>query len=67
MNRKEEILGLVRHALTFVGGYAVNADLVANTEAESVVAALITLLGIGWSIVEKVKTRAKIAGLTAQG
>lgn len=63
MNRKEEILGLIRHVLTFGGGYAVSGNLLDLTNLETLVGALVTVIGIGWSVVEKVKTRALIQGL----
>lgn len=66
MSRKEEILGLIRHALTFAGGYAVNADLLVNTDADVAVGAIVSLLGIVWSVLEKIKTRALIQGLTVE-
>ncbi len=66
MNRKEEILGLVRHALTFAGGFAVSADLLDNTNADVAVGAIVSLITVVWSVVEKIKTRALIQGLTVE-
>lgn len=47
------ILGVVRHAMTFGGGFLIDKDLTTVTEWEGAVAALITLIGVAWSIVEK--------------
>ena len=47
------ILGIIRHGMTFGGGYLVNADLVTATDWDSAIAAVITLFGIAWSIYDK--------------
>lgn len=65
MSRKEEILGLIRHALTFAGGFAVSADLLDNSSLDVVVGSIVSLLTAAWSVVEKVKTRALIKSLGA--
>jgi hypothetical protein len=50
---KEQILGIVRHALTFVGGIAVMKGLVDETIVTEIVGATATLIGAIWSIVNK--------------
>lgn len=50
------ILGLVRHGLTFAGGYLVSSGLLEASSLETAVAAAVTLLGIAWSIYDKIKT-----------
>lgn len=55
---KEAILGIVRHALTFGGGFLVAKGLADAGTIDQGVAALITLLGFGWSIWDKAKTPA---------
>lgn len=50
-------LGVLRHLLTFGGGYLTSNGLVSASEVEAGVGALITLGGIAWSIYEKLKSR----------
>lgn len=52
---KEQVLGIVRHALTFVGGILVMKGLVDETMVTEIVGGVVTLTGSIWSIVEKVK------------
>ena len=49
------IAGLIRHALTFGGGFLVSADYIPQTELDGVVAAVMTLVGIAWSAFHKKK------------
>lgn len=53
--KKEQILGLIRHTLTFVGGLLVMKGLVDETIITEVVGAFVTLVGGMWSIIEKTK------------
>ena len=50
------ILGLVRHGLTFAGGYLVSSGLLAAAGLENAVGAAITILGIALSIYDKIKS-----------
>jgi hypothetical protein len=50
---KEQILGIVRHALTFVGGIFVMKGLVDETVVTEIVGGAMTLTGAIWSIVAK--------------
>jgi len=50
---KEQILGIIRHALTFVGGIFVMRGLVDETVVTEIVGGVITLTGTIWSIVSK--------------
>lgn len=52
---KEQVLGIVRHALTFVGGILVMKGLIDETIVTEVVGGVITLTGSIWSVIEKVK------------
>ena len=52
---KEQVLGIVRHALTFVGGILVMKGLIDETIVTVVVGGVITLVGSIWSVIEKVK------------
>lgn len=47
------IFGLVRHVLTLAGGYLVAKGHLDTASVETIVGALITLLGAGWSITSK--------------
>lgn len=50
---KEQVLGLVRHVLTFVGGIYIAKGLVDEGTASEVIGAIITLVGSVWSVVSK--------------
>ena len=50
---KEQILGIVRHILTFAGGICVMKGLTDETTVTEIVGGVITLTGAIWSIVEK--------------
>lgn len=50
---KEQILGIVRHALTFVGGIFVMKGLVDETTINEIIGGAMTLTGAIWSIVAK--------------
>jgi hypothetical protein len=51
--KKEVILGIVRHALTFVGGVLVAKGLVDSAMAQELSGAVLTLIGGVWSIFAK--------------
>ena len=50
---KEAILGIVRHILTFGGGLITERGLASGEEVTTGVAALVTLLGLIWSVRDK--------------
>jgi len=50
---KEQILGIVRHALTFVGGIVVMKGLVDETLVTELIGGVMTLTGTIWSIINK--------------
>ena len=50
---KEQIMGIIRHALTFVGGIVVMKGLVDETMVTEIVGGVMTLTGAIWSIVNK--------------
>ena len=50
---KEQLLGLVRHALTFVGGLLIMNGLVSETMISELSGAIMTLVGGIWSVVNK--------------
>lgn len=49
----EIILGLVRHVLTLVGGYYVAQGKLDPANASTIVGAVTTLVGAGWSVKHK--------------
>jgi len=52
---KEQILGITRHALTFIGGILVMKGLIDETTVTEIIGGVITLTGTIWSIVSKNK------------
>ncbi len=50
---KEAILGIARHILTFVGGAGVTSGLMTSSDLTTGVSALMTLIGLIWSMYEK--------------
>ena len=50
---KEQVLGIVRHTLTFVGGIVVAKGLVDESTVTEIISGVLTLTGAIWSIVAK--------------
>lgn len=50
---KEQIMGIIRHALTFVGGIIVMKGFVDKATITEIVGGAMTLTGAIWSIVDK--------------
>ena len=50
---KEQVLGLVRHALTFVGGILIAKGLVGDSVATDIIGGLMTVIGSIWSVLAK--------------
>jgi len=46
---KNEVLGLIRHVLTFGGGYAVASGVIDEGTAMEIVGGIMTLIGAIWS------------------
>jgi hypothetical protein len=55
--QQEQILAMVRHGLTFGGGVLVAQGLVDEGMAAELTGAAMTLVGIVWSIVEKLNRK----------
>lgn len=49
------ILGIVRHVLTFGGGYVVAKGWLTQPGLNEAIGALMTIAGIVWSVIEKKK------------
>jgi hypothetical protein len=54
--KKDKILGIVRHALTFLGGIIVSYGIVEEAMAQEIIGGVFTLIGLIWSVVDKDKT-----------
>lgn len=50
---REQVLGIIRHALTFFGGLVVAKGLVDADTVATIVGSVSTLVGAIWSIVAK--------------
>ena len=50
---KEQIMGIIRHGLTFVGGILVMKGLVDDTMVSEIIGGIMTLTGAVWSIIVK--------------
>lgn len=50
---KEQVLGIVRHTLTFVGGIVVAKGLIDEAIVSEIIGGVLTLTGAIWSIVAK--------------
>ena len=50
---KEQVLGIIRHTLTFVGGILIARGLVDETMVTEIVGSACTITGAIWSIVVK--------------
>jgi len=53
---QEQKNGLIRHTLTFVGGLLLYNGLLNENEVQEGISAIMTLIGLVWSIIEKRKT-----------
>lgn len=54
--KKEQVLGIIRHTLTFVGGLLVMKGLVDSATVSEIIGGVLTLTGTIWSIVVKNQT-----------
>lgn len=50
---KEQIMGIVRHALTFIGGILVMKGLVTEASSQEIIGSAMSLIGLVWSVVSK--------------
>jgi len=50
---KEQVLGVIRHVLTFAGGFLVTKGLVDDGLVVELVGAITTIVGGVWSVVAK--------------
>jgi hypothetical protein len=52
---KDQILGIVRHGLTFIGGILIMKGVLDESTSEEVIGGIVTLVGTIWSIIDKNK------------
>lgn len=52
---KEELLGIVRHGLTFIGGIVITGGLIDSGLYSELSGGILTLAGVIWSIIDKRK------------
>jgi hypothetical protein len=52
---KEELLGIVRHGLTFLGGIIITGGLIDSGLWAELSGGVLTLAGVIWSIIDKRK------------
>lgn len=50
---KEQVLGIIRHTLTFVGGILVMKGLIDDSTAQEIIGGVVTLTGTIWSVISK--------------
>jgi hypothetical protein len=50
---KDQVLGILRHTLTFVGGILITKGLIDETTATEIIGSIITLTGTIWSVIAK--------------
>lgn len=55
----EKIKGLIRHILTFLGGYLVTSGLIDEATLTEVVGGVMTLIGFIWSFLSKTEKKEK--------
>lgn len=53
--KKEQVLSIIRHTLTFIGGVMVTKGLIAEAASTEIVGMLMTLIGTIWGIIDKNK------------
>jgi hypothetical protein len=53
--KKEQILGIIRHTITFVGGILITKGLIDESVFETINGSLLTLIGSIWSVIQKNK------------
>lgn len=51
--KKEQVLSIIRHTLTFVGGVLVTKGLVNEAVSSEIIGGIMTLVGLLWGVIEK--------------
>lgn len=63
---REKILGLIRHILTFGGGFLASSGVLDASTIETATGAVITLIGVVWSAFAPEKKQAEIQRLAGK-
>jgi hypothetical protein len=50
---KEQVLGTVRHALTFLGGILITKGLIDEALSQEIIGGVVSLVGLVWSVIAK--------------
>jgi hypothetical protein len=50
---REQLLGILRHTLTFVGGILIAKGLIDETTVTEIIGSVVTLTGTIWSVLAK--------------
>lgn len=53
--QKEQVMGVVRHIITFAGGLLVARGKLQPTEVETIAGIISAIVGVGWSFLAKTK------------
>lgn len=59
---RDQFLGIVRHVLTFVGGYLVAKGVLDESLFLEVTSALVSIAGLVWSFISKKKADQPVEG-----
>lgn len=57
MFSKDQWMGIIRHALTFLGAYLVATGITSEAMTSEVIGGVMTLVGFIWSVFSKPKTQ----------
>jgi hypothetical protein len=49
---KEQVLGIIRHSLTFIGGLLIIKGIATDSAVQETIAAIITAVGAVWSVIK---------------
>jgi hypothetical protein len=61
----EAVLGIARHVLTTLGGSLVTDGILSSSQMTDTVGAIITLFGVGWSVLSKHQANRKLVAAKA--
>lgn len=53
--KKDQVLSILRHTLTFIGGIVVMKGIIDETTATEIIGGVVSLVGIIWGVVDKTK------------
>ena len=56
--QQEQVMGIIRHVITFAGGYLVSRGKLSPTDAETIAGIVASIAGVAWSFLAKTNTKA---------